>query len=61
MLQIKAAKAFSQQTFLILLTSIWQDASSLGNSRLSLGKYFYIQEEVSGLKLREMGSKYKKC
>lgn len=40
MLEMKAPKAFSQQTFLIILTSIWQDPSSLGNSGLSIDKYF---------------------
>lgn len=40
MLQMKAAKTFSQQIFLIILTIIWQDPSSLGISGLSLDKYF---------------------
>lgn len=53
MLQMKFAKAFFQQIFLLILTSIWQDPSSLGNSGLSPDKYFL--DLIRGFRFKTKG------
>lgn len=53
MLEMKVAKAFSQQIFPIILTSIWQDPSSLGSSVLSLDKYFL--DPIRGFRFKNKG------